>query len=362
MGVALCFLIPSLSGAIPAHMDLPSLSGVKRKAEDYPSFNTTAAPQLVDEPALPAPVAAPRGDSTDPLSSDSEAEATGKKGAKPSDAYCRQDLDQNGLNFELNLAHFNRDLVNLVEDLKLRWELKTAERLRDIAENNPGAVVKVGAIPVFVKMLGDGGARLKTCAATAIGRCANGEDNVKHIIEYGAVPSLINLLRDGGVMASQEAVTTLIALVKQDPLNPLNHTNVTTIVHAGAVGSLLSTMTARIRRKKKKKETDWVEQRGENNTPYWFSQSLGEGTWEEPSEIKAERRAEVQKCQDLNSIACLLNALAIGPSMHSVLSQIKANKLVVDALKEIPNHLPDLGAHMPNADWARLVGKIEALH
>ena len=80
-----------------------------------------------------------------------------------------------------------------------------------------------------------GGARLKTCAATAIGRCANGEENVKHIIECGAVPSLINLLRDGGVMASQEAVTTLIALVKQDPLNPLNHTNVTTIVHAGAV-------------------------------------------------------------------------------------------------------------------------------
>ena len=78
------------------------------------------------------------------------------QGAKPSDAYCRQDLDQNGLNFELNLAHFNRDLVNLVEDLRLRWELKTAERLRDIAENNPGAVVKVGAIPVFVKMLGDG--------------------------------------------------------------------------------------------------------------------------------------------------------------------------------------------------------------
>merc|ERR1712166_472223 len=336
MGVALCFLIPSMGGAIPAHMDLPSLSGVKRKAEDYPSFNTTAAPQLVDEPALPAPVAAPRGDSTDPLSSDSEAEATGKKGAKPSDAYCRQDL-------------------------KLRWELKTAERLRDIAENNPGAVVKVGAIPVFVKMLGDGGARLKTCAATAIGRCANGEDNVKHIIEYGAVPSLINLLRDGGVMASQEAVTTLIALVKQDPLNPLNHTNVTTIVHAGAVGSLLSTMTARIRRKKKKKETDWVEQRGENNTPYWFSQSLGEGTWEEPSEIKAERRAEVQKCQDLNSIACLLNALAIGPNMHSVLAQVKANQLVVQALKEIPHHLPDLGAHMPNADWARLTEKIEAL-
>ena len=54
---------------------------------------------------------------------------------------------------------------------------------------------------------------------------------------------------------------------------------------------------------------------------------------------------------------------------------------MVDSLKEIPNHLPDLGAlglprcvlcvaedlliagaHMPNADWARLVEKIEALH
>ena len=70
---------PVFSDRSIPHMELPSLSGVKRKAEDYPSFNTTAAPQLVDEPTLPAPVAAPRGDSTDPLSSDSEAEATGKK-------------------------------------------------------------------------------------------------------------------------------------------------------------------------------------------------------------------------------------------------------------------------------------------
>eukprot|EP00658_Telonema_sp_P-2_P005891 TRINITY_DN12222_c0_g1_i2.p1 TRINITY_DN12222_c0_g1~~TRINITY_DN12222_c0_g1_i2.p1 ORF type:complete len:294 (-),score=79.82 TRINITY_DN12222_c0_g1_i2:152-1033(-) len=290
--------------------------GLKRKTMEYPTLDAPPS----QGPKLAPVVLADRGESTEPLSSDSEAEATGRKGPRPSDAYCRQDLDQNGLNFEMNLASFNRDLVNLVEDLKLRWDLKTAERLRDIAENNPGAVVKVGAVPVFVKMLGEGGARHKTCAAIAIGRCAKGEENIRQIIGCGAVPSLINLLRDGGVMASQEAVSTLITLVKQDPLNPTNHSNITTIVHAGAVTSLLSTMTSRVRRKKKKKETDWVEQRGENNTPYWFSESLGEGTWEEPSEIKAERRAEVLKCQDLNSIACLLNALAVGPNMHSVLA------------------------------------------
>ena len=134
-------------------------------------------------------------------------------------------------NYPENQAQIAKKLVGLLDLPKDDAQMRAAHALWELAENNPGAPVRVvnaGAISPLVTLLGTGSLNAKSEAAGALATLAKSYKGAQLAIATGLVALL-----GSGTAEAQEHVTKMLISLAQNPFNR------DAIVQAGAIQRLI---------------------------------------------------------------------------------------------------------------------------